>query len=258
MGFEKKEKRVVDLDFSGVYRRRERLSEITVPLSGIPGTNAYCSEEAREAIRRELAGFSPEGIHFLDSGNYHYATLFWLEKIREPYRLVVFDHHTDLQPPAWGGDLLSCGSWIRTALLEDPDLREVWLAGPSWEAFEESFHASSESRGERRKPSEKEIRLISSDTPAHFREAVCDLADDLPVYLSVDKDILSKEELDTNWDQGEWKTEDLLACLRTVRSGWRVIGLDICGEPAPDAPDRELERSERIDRRLLQMFDQSG
>lgn len=34
------------------------------------------------------------GIHFLDSGNYHYVTKLWLDQVKEPFDLLVLDHHT--------------------------------------------------------------------------------------------------------------------------------------------------------------------
>lgn len=81
----------------------------------IPGTNCYCDSLAEEEIGKRIIPFGPEGLHFLDSGNYHYLTKLWLELVKEPFELLVFDHHTDMQCPAFGG-ILSCGGWIREAL----------------------------------------------------------------------------------------------------------------------------------------------
>ncbi len=80
----------------------------------IPGTNCYCDSLAEEEIGKRIIPFGPEGLHFLDSGNYHYLTKLWLELVKEPFELLVFDHHTDMQHPAFGG-ILSCGGWIREA-----------------------------------------------------------------------------------------------------------------------------------------------
>ena len=46
----------------------------------------------------------------------------------------MFDNHTDMQPPAFGG-LLSCGGWVAEAIEELPLLREVILAGPDENAL---------------------------------------------------------------------------------------------------------------------------
>ena len=40
----------------------------------IPGTNCYCDSLAEEEIGKRIIPFGPEGLHFLDSGNYHYLT----------------------------------------------------------------------------------------------------------------------------------------------------------------------------------------
>ena len=55
-------------------------------------------------------------------------------RVKEPFNLLVFDNHTDMQLPAFGG-LLSCGGWIASALEEVEKLQEVWLIGPDEEAY---------------------------------------------------------------------------------------------------------------------------
>ena len=103
----------------------------------IPGTNCYCDSLAEEEIGKRIIPFGPEGLHFLDSGNYHYLTKLWLELVKEPFELLVFDHHTDMQCPAFGG-ILSCGGWIREALETNDNLKHVILVGPPQAAMEET------------------------------------------------------------------------------------------------------------------------
>lgn len=94
------------MDFSGIYEDQQfwRGKEVSrVEARDIPGTNCYCDEDAMNTIRSRIAPYSSGGIHFIDSGNYHYMTRIWLEKISEPFSLLVFDNHTDMQPPAFGG-----------------------------------------------------------------------------------------------------------------------------------------------------------
>ena len=117
------------MDFSGIYEDQQfwRGKEVSrVEARDIPGTNCYCDEDAMNAIRSRIAPYSSGGIHFIDSGNYHYMTRIWLEKISEPFSLLVFDNHTDMQPPAFGG-LLSCGGWIYDSVMELPLLKRVIL-----------------------------------------------------------------------------------------------------------------------------------
>lgn len=63
----------------------------------IPGTNCYCDDEAKTQILEKLEEFSAGGIYFIDSGNYHYMSRIGIERVKEPFRLLVFDNHTDMQ-----------------------------------------------------------------------------------------------------------------------------------------------------------------
>ncbi len=83
--------------------------------SALEGTNCYCSEESAAQIRRAISGLPLSAVHMIGTGDYHYITLFWLERIREPFSLVLFDNHPDDQPSAFSPDTLSCGSWVAEA-----------------------------------------------------------------------------------------------------------------------------------------------
>ena len=150
----------VILNLSGIYKeekfwlqgtgnseRCEQISEISwVDAQDISGTNCYCDEEAAAEINRRTENVPVAGIHFIDSGNYHYITRLWIGRIREPFRLLVFDNHTDMQLPAFGG-LLSCGGWIAAALEELEKLCQVILVGPDEEACSQVEDRLKEKRG---------------------------------------------------------------------------------------------------------------
>ena len=102
------------MNFSHVYENEKfYLSEEYnwVDCTNINGTNGYCDESALAILKEKVQAIKAEGIHFIDSGNYHYISHLWLEKIVEDFILVVFDHHSDMMRPAFG-DILSCGSWL--------------------------------------------------------------------------------------------------------------------------------------------------
>lgn len=65
----------------------------------LQGVECYCDKEGAHALKRVIANYPADGIHFIDSGNYHYLTKFWTDKIQQPFSLIVFDHHPDMQPP---------------------------------------------------------------------------------------------------------------------------------------------------------------
>ena len=91
------------------------MERINVDFSHLEGTNCYCSAESAAVIRQEIAGLPAAAFHCIGTGDYHYQTLFWLEKLQEPFCLVLFDNHPDDQDGAFGGELLSCGGWVAAA-----------------------------------------------------------------------------------------------------------------------------------------------
>ncbi len=173
------------------------MNRIFADFSALEGTNCYCSADSARTIRERVAGLPLHAVHDIGTGDYHYMSLFWLERICEPFQLVLFDHHPDDQPGAFDGDLLSCGSWVREA---------------------------------RRLPLLRADRWIrdAADFPA-----LAELPD-LPVYLSIDLDVLSEEYARTDWDQGRMTLEELKGALRGIIAARRIIGVDLCGGNTPE------------------------
>ena len=224
---------IVLMDFSGIYEeeqfwKQERVSWVS--LQEVSGTNCYCDEEAMKFLKKKIADYSPNGIHFLDSGNYHYMSRIWIEKIGSPFGLVVFDNHTDMQPPAFGG-LLSCGGWIASSIEELPNLTKVILIGPDEEAWKQTNPVIRE-----------KVCFISRECLAEkvfstekLRKYLEETDDSLPFYISVDKDVLCPGEAYTSWSQGDMTVEVMLEMLDMIwedriSRGNRIIGADICGE----------------------------
>lgn len=84
----------------------------------------------------------------------------------------------------------------------------------------------------------------------------------LPVYISIDKDVLSRKVLRTNWDQGIMTEAEFRHELDrfTTDPQIHILGADICGEPAYNAcrrildDTRDLRRSDGVNRRLLEHY----
>lgn len=95
-------------------------------------------------------------------------------------------------------------------------------------------------------------------------------ADGSPVYLSIDKDVLSPEALKTTWDQGSLKENELLSGVKAIAS--RVVVADVCGdistcrfkgplkrfarwldgaEPLPPDMEKERQRHEQMNIKIL-------
>lgn len=188
------------MNFSGIYPLEGFHPEgvETLDFTSLEGTSCYCDDAAALAIRDAMKAFGYRGIHWLDSGDYHYASLFWLEKVDVPFALVLLDNHPDDQAPAFGGEALSCGSWVlrarRLPMLARGGFRHV--AGPEDAA----------------------VADWASFCPG------------LPVYLSIDKDLLCADDARTDWDQGTMTLDHLKCVIDRIASSHSIIGTDVCGE----------------------------
>ena len=212
------------MNFSGIYKEQQfwQTGEIQrniswVEVQELPGSNCYCDGDAMETLRQKLEEFDADGIHFIDSGNYHYMSRIWLEKLNTPFRLVVFDNHTDMQPPAFGG-LLSCGGWVAASLEELPLLKEVLLVGPDQEAFDQTEPVL---REKVRFLSREKLGEMTLEEKVSFFE---ELTAELPTYLSVDKDVLCPEEASTTWSQGEMTLEELCEFVKILLEKQDILG----------------------------------
>ena len=222
-------KETVITNFSGIYKNQNFYKNYAeeeifwTELSDLSGCNCYCDAEASDRIRKEIQAFTGNGIHFIDSGNYHYMTRLWLEKLQIPFRLLVFDNHTDMQPPAFGG-LLSCGGWIVASLEELPLLQEVILVGPDEEAYTQ---VEPDLQQKVLFLSREKLSTMTAEEKEGFFN---NLSEDLPLYVSVDKDVLCKGDASTTWSQGDMHLSELMSFLELVLERQNILGMDVCGE----------------------------
>ena len=116
-------------DFTQCYPKRKEPGLEWHDCSAIGGSRLYCSRDAEEKIKALIAPAGVSGIHFIDSGDYHYISKIMTDFIKEPFTLVLIDHHTDMQDASLGGDILSCGNWAKKVLQENPYLQRLVLIG---------------------------------------------------------------------------------------------------------------------------------
>ena len=222
-------KETVIMNFSGIYKNQSFYKDhaekeiFWTELSDLSGCNCYCDAEAADRICEEIQNYTGNGIHFIDSGNYHYMTRLWLEKQQVPFRLFVFDNHTDMQPPAFGG-LLSCGGWIVASLEELPLLQEVILVGPDEEAYTQ---VEPDLQQKVLFLSREKLSTMTAEEKEGFFN---NLSEDLPLYVSVDKDVLCKGDASTTWSQGDMHLSELMSFLELVLERQNILGMDVCGE----------------------------
>lgn len=230
---------IIIMNFSHIYEQESLLRNKDfkwIDCTEIPGTDCYCDEDAREKLAKKIAQYDPEGIHFIDSGNYHYLSKLWTDKIKRPFSLVVFDHHPDMRPTLFD-NLLSCGCWVKDVLDSNPFLRKVCIVGAS----EKLIEGVDKSYGER--------LVFYSDQALNSEETWSRFAYfhlDEPVYISVDKDVLNIESAVTNWDQGSLPLEKLEKLLSIILRNEEVIGLDICGECSATLDLYEIRKYEAL------------
>ena len=163
-----------------------------------------------------IAGAVPSGpaLNWIDTGDYHYLSALTTATVQEPFELLLLDHHTDRQKP--GFDVLSCGGWVAWSEERNPHLRHVVTIGPP---------------GCGREPFDRT----------------------LPLYVSLDLDVLDKSVFSTNWDQGTMSFEEMKSIILDAKKGRRLLGADVCGgiTVSKGARREDLERNRLLRQQLL-------
>ncbi len=192
----------------------QRPFDTIIDLTDVEGASLYCSDEAAAALREAISAIPERAIHWIDTGDYHYLSLFWLEKVREPFTLVLFDNHPDDQPTAFDPDALSCGSWVAAARSSLPLMKgDVWVR-----------RAKDVSALLLPNPGSSAVPVASSSTDRALTGSAT-----LPLYLSIDLDVISPDEFSTDWDQGDMTFDELCSAVAALASRHRIIGIDVCG-----------------------------
>lgn len=274
MGDSKVKNENLILDFTHVYCD-EDIKDIDrfryIDCSDIQETDMYCSKNAYEKIWGRIEPYGIQGIHYIDSGNYHYISKIITDHIDEPFGLVMYDHHTDMQMPMVP-EMMSCGDWAGQALSQNKNLRQLVIVGPPESDIEQILESYSGSQSGRL------LTFSAEDLHGDLLENKLKLIrTDLPLYISIDKDVLGTEYTETNWSQGDMSIYGL-ECLLSVFLGGqveeknsdacrndernvgdirhsRILGIDICGEIQTDIPVPEyLEAEEKNEKVNIELF----
>lgn len=263
---EKRKVPVVLMHMSGVYQKQHFYQEreiFEMDCKTMPGTNCYCDEPAKEQLRNRISEYLrfcsdgccgterierlERGIHFLDSGNYHYLSLLWIEQVRQPFSLVVFDHHPDMQLPAFG-QITSCGGWVREALETNQYLEKVYLAGVKeslWQDVKRQLMTEGE-MGRRMLE-----RIVTGTEQLTDNEWAGGKAGKKKLYLSLDKDVLSMRFARCDWDQGQMNLQEMMETVDNICKKHSLIGVDICGERPKSGDEQDLLINDRTNGQLL-------
>lgn len=239
------EKMLTILNFDGCYQMQDFYAQDEVKwidFEDLSGVRGYCEEEAAEKIREKIRNEKIE-VCYIGSGNYHYMTLFLLEKIQEPFSLILFDHHTDMKLSLFE-DLLSCGCWVKWALETISFLKEVIIIGAA-----DSFLDTIEAEYQNRVFTWEESKLKQENWQEEMVKQI-----HYPIYLSIDKDVFDIEEVSTDWDQGTLKLEGMERAYHLLKEVQPIIGADICGEYEKGAASEEIEKNNRANKRIWNML----
>lgn len=277
MGDSKVKNENMILDFTHVYRD-EDIKDIDrfryIDCSDIQETDMYCSKNAYEKIWGRIEPYGIQGIHYIDSGNYHYITKIITDHITEPFGLVMYDHHTDMQIPMVP-EMMSCGDWAGQTLIQNENLRQLVVVGPPESDIEQTLESYSGSQSGRL------LTFSAEDLHGDLLEnKLKHIRTDLPLYISIDKDVLGTEYTETNWSQGDMSIDGLERLLSVFLGGQgeekntdacrnderydggirhsRILGVDVCGEVQTDISVPEYlvaeEKNEKVNIELFRFI----
>jgi hypothetical protein len=247
--------RVRILDLDGSVTRQSRLVESAAEVVSLdewgPGLRMACVfarfRRFDEALHQRLA--PDRRITFYGSGDFHHVSLALLRRITTPFNLLVLDKHPDWMR---GIPFLHCGTWLRHAL-RLPLLQRVyhvggeldfdnawrWLAPwdelrrgkivvfPALRRFARGCwqHVPSfplRAEGEL-VTAERMVRLLRPFAPGLAR---------CPLYISLDKDVMTTADAVVNWDSGHLRLAEVIAVLAAFIAAARgsVVGADVLGD----------------------------
>ncbi len=193
------------------------------------GLQFYATERERLAFRQRVEVIGrPPAVHLLGSGDFHHLTLMKLEQLPGPFLLVVFDNHTDCSS---FGPKYHCGNWLYHAALL-PGCRTVLHCGATDEA--EFLHRFDGTRtlirsGKLRQVTARDMTARGGDERLLQLLAVHN-PKRMPLYISVDKDVLRQEESPGDWDNGVMTLSELKSAVNGLIHSFPLAGADITGE----------------------------
>ncbi|CEG58742.1 arginase family protein [Legionella fallonii] len=187
----------------------------------------YGFRNALNECRKILAALSDDYYFtFMGSGDFHHLTYPMLTRINKPFLLIILDNHTDCSffPPQF-----SCGNWVNMSSKLSSCVKIIHIgATQGYGKFEKHFGVT------QLVAKNKLVTISGSEFVQNggvlIKQALTDVDSYLPFYLSIDKDVLSKEVIMTDWDQGVMSLEDMFMVINLLLQNRQCIGADICGE----------------------------
>lgn len=221
---------ILDTDGSLI---RQRLHELfladTIDLSGLRGNLQFYADkqgikECAGKIKPYTSG--PPVSYLLGAGDFHHLTLLILEQIQTPFVLIVFDNHTDCSFPY---PRYHCGNWMYHAARLTKCKKIMHIGATEGTGLLNRFVFSLTGKGYMSMLSGQECNLLNyMDNFMEAADAV--FAENYPVYVSIDKDVLRRDESPSDWDNGVMSMKEMSKILEYIVSNSAVAGADITGE----------------------------
>jgi arginase family enzyme len=212
-------------------------------------------KQFEEILAKMLHGRFDEApaLSFIGSGDFHHVTLALLGRIAEPFNLLILDNHPDWMV---GVPFLHCGTWVREAL-RLPNLRTVFHVGGDMD-FDNSYRwvtpwnaietgrirvvpaVRKFDRGRWRHLGMPVVRRERDHSAS--RRRIATVVDPFrrelskyPLYVTLDKDVMTASEATVNWDSGHLNFDEVLGLLEAFveRANGRLAGMDIVGDWSP-------------------------
>ena len=199
-------------------------------------------------------------LFFMGSGDFHHVTALLLEKClagrTDPITVIHFDNHPDWVHCSVG---MHCGSWVKRASTHPLIARILTigvtsndLTNPEWKGAGLSLlqdgmlelypydhkpsrvrNAYGEGASYQQTNGHIHWKTIAGLGEEAFLELFLTRIPTRDVYMTIDKDVLCREDAETNWDQGTMSLAFLLKMIRAVGTNHHIIGADVTGDYSP-------------------------
>jgi hypothetical protein len=250
--------RVRILDLDGSLTRQSRLlvesSAAVVPLQDWgPRLRLACSFGRFRRFEGMLGSCLPPDdgptVTFCGSGDFHHVSLGLVRRITTPFNLLVLDKHPDWMRAI---PFLHCGTWLRHAAAL-PLVRRIFHVGGDLD-FDNAWRWLAPSAELRRGkitvfPAVRRFtgrlwRRVQNVPVRDAGESVTrERIDRLlrpfapglarwPLYISLDKDVMTSADALVNWDSGHLRPAEVNAVLSAfvAAAAGNVIGMDVVGD----------------------------
>lgn len=217
-----------------------------------PALRLWSRPPALAQLRYRLATSLPVGLGpvlvFCGSGDFHHVTPLLLERAieaagRPDVTVLHFDNHPDWVKFSPGAH---CGSWVGQAA-RLPEVAKVITVGVCSNDIDrprdrgadlsiveqdlvELYPYRAPQAADRLCVSGREWPSIESMGEAAFADFLPGRIETEAVYVTIDKDVLRREDAGTNWDQGRTSLAFLKTLVQRAVQGRRLIGADVVGD----------------------------